>query len=818
MNKLFTKVVGVALGLTMAVGVGVAVGASKVEAVPVHAASQNFDFSTGTFSNNTITWSDSQITIFQEKVSGSTNPSSSYVSNPRWYGGNMVTFTPASGVVIDDMTITCGSNAYATTLNDGTWTNASHSVSNAVVTVTPTDGTSAFTVTLSGQSRISSLSYNYSAQSSATLTSIALSGSMTKTSYTTAEEWDPTGLVVTGTYSDSTTKNLTAGSTFTYYNSSNAEVARPKDLGVGSGQTLKVVASYTGVSDTAKYTASTSIEVTKAIEYELVTDPSDLTKGTTFMLVATGTYNSTTYTRAMVSADSGASSVATVTLSDSFNSGSVATSASATIFTLDGSVGAWKIKDGNKQLGFTGSSNNNMSCTTSQTDTFKITIQSGYTLSIESNGYSGRKLQYNVNNGSPRFSNYNGGQTYVYMFAMIAEVSYGTTDHIEIATKPETEFAVGDTFNTTGMVVNAWDSADDSGNSKPVTTFATSISGSPSTPFEDDDIGSHTVTVSYTESGDTFTDTYDIYVYAAATYELVEDEPANWSGNYLITYTVSTATEAIPETGTYAMRASLNNFDVVGNFSQVTPVTESGTTTITAGQHLQWSFAAYSTGYSIQGHSGKYIGWNSSSNNGLTTSNSALVNTLSISGSDATILCSAGTKGLTLSTSSGQFRYYSNATVQLYKLVESSDVSDYADMFSETLSTGANAVCDAGGDTNLGDLKSAWKDLADLFDMLSNADKQQFTQGTADESGDNVGQALALYDFIAAKYNDNLEGEGFVSDYDFMQRGITPMSNARILDTVIGQNGSMTAIIVIISMVSLTSIGGYFFLKRRKEN
>ena len=87
MNKLFTKIVGAALGLTMAIGVGVAVGASKGEAVPVHATSQNFDFSTGTFSNNTITWSDSQITIFQEKVSGSTNPSSSYVSNPRWYGG-----------------------------------------------------------------------------------------------------------------------------------------------------------------------------------------------------------------------------------------------------------------------------------------------------------------------------------------------------------------------------------------------------------------------------------------------------------------------------------------------------------------------------------------------------------------------------------------------------------------------------------------------------------------------------------------------------------------------------------------------------------
>ncbi len=38
MNKLFTKIVGAALGLTMAIGVGVAVGSGSKEATPVHAA------------------------------------------------------------------------------------------------------------------------------------------------------------------------------------------------------------------------------------------------------------------------------------------------------------------------------------------------------------------------------------------------------------------------------------------------------------------------------------------------------------------------------------------------------------------------------------------------------------------------------------------------------------------------------------------------------------------------------------------------------------------------------------------------------------
>ena len=48
MNKLFTKIVGAALGLTMAIGVGVAIGSNSKEASPVHAAAY-----TGTFVGTT---------------------------------------------------------------------------------------------------------------------------------------------------------------------------------------------------------------------------------------------------------------------------------------------------------------------------------------------------------------------------------------------------------------------------------------------------------------------------------------------------------------------------------------------------------------------------------------------------------------------------------------------------------------------------------------------------------------------------------------------------------------------------------------------
>ena len=50
MNKLFTKIVGAALGLTMAIGVGVAVASNSKEATPVHATSSPVSYGTATFS------------------------------------------------------------------------------------------------------------------------------------------------------------------------------------------------------------------------------------------------------------------------------------------------------------------------------------------------------------------------------------------------------------------------------------------------------------------------------------------------------------------------------------------------------------------------------------------------------------------------------------------------------------------------------------------------------------------------------------------------------------------------------------------------
>ena len=118
-------------------------------------------FSSGSFANDIITWSiDNVVSIKQEQNSGNTAPNSSYVNAPRWYSGNKITITPS--VSINSITVTANTETYATTLASSTYTNASASASNTSVTITPDNGSSAITIEMSGQSRLSSLTINYS--------------------------------------------------------------------------------------------------------------------------------------------------------------------------------------------------------------------------------------------------------------------------------------------------------------------------------------------------------------------------------------------------------------------------------------------------------------------------------------------------------------------------------------------------------------------------------------------------------------------------------------------------------------------------------
>ena len=118
-------------------------------------------FDSGSYNNETITWSIANVVSIKQEQNGSGNtaPSSSYVSAPRWYSKNLITITPS--VSVNKITVTATSAGYATTLSTSTYTNASASVSESTVTITPTNGSNPITIYMGGQSRLSSLIINY---------------------------------------------------------------------------------------------------------------------------------------------------------------------------------------------------------------------------------------------------------------------------------------------------------------------------------------------------------------------------------------------------------------------------------------------------------------------------------------------------------------------------------------------------------------------------------------------------------------------------------------------------------------------------------
>lgn len=116
-----------------------------------------------------ISWrhSDPDVSMSVVKGSSQTNANNYYGGNSdgrtstRFYGGQILTITPGAGVTITSVVFTATSTDYATALRNSTWTGATPTVSNTVVTVTPTDGQAAFSAAISAACGFTSVQVNY---------------------------------------------------------------------------------------------------------------------------------------------------------------------------------------------------------------------------------------------------------------------------------------------------------------------------------------------------------------------------------------------------------------------------------------------------------------------------------------------------------------------------------------------------------------------------------------------------------------------------------------------------------------------------------
>ena len=163
-----------------------------------------------------VTWSSDCCVLTSEQATGKTAANnylggdSNARTSSRFYNGNTMRFTPAENYEITSVVYTATSSTYATALSGSNWTNATAAVSNStIVTITPTDGTSEFYAVLTATTGSTSIVVNYSYTPAASLSSISLDTSNVQTTFSVGDTFNYTGLVVTASYSDGSSKVVT---------------------------------------------------------------------------------------------------------------------------------------------------------------------------------------------------------------------------------------------------------------------------------------------------------------------------------------------------------------------------------------------------------------------------------------------------------------------------------------------------------------------------------------------------------------------------------------------------------------------------------
>lgn len=158
--------------------------------------------------------------------------------------------------------------------------------------------------------------------------------------------------------------------------------------------------------------------------------------------------------------------------------------------------------------------------------------------------------------------------------------------------------------------------------------------------------------------------------------------------------------------------------------------------------------------------------------------------------------------------------FTSGSNVVLNNYIEA---SEFAKSFNDEIT---NGVCEADGSTDLDDLLDAWSLQDTAYSSLHETSKALFlaVNENGDENGNEIEHAVATYDYILKKYN-NTETSTF---NDFMGRVsenivTLPAPYNNLVATMFGSNNDQMLIVIIISMVSLTSLTAFIYLKKRKQ-
>ena len=574
---------------------------------------------------------------------------------------------------------------------------------------------------------------SYSAPVVVTLTSISISGSLTKTSYTTAEQWDPSGLTVTATYSDTSTADVTNSVSWGY------SPLTPNAMGAGT-DSLTITATYQGESDSTSKTVTVS-----AVSF---TNTSGLVPGTYFIK-----YQSNYFTGTISSGKGSSSTTKPETTNAQFT------------FTLVGND-TWTVINGSSQYLTIGSGSTTLGLSASYST---LEVESGSVSdTYKIKGSSGRYVAWYADNSDFRtYSSGNLDMTLEDVNAVLYTITYsangGSGDTMANSVGVSPVVSACSYTAPEGQMFSRWNTASDG-------------SG--------DDYS----------AGDVATSDLDLYaIWVAEIGKNITMTPGTSASNVSVVTTTSVNKDAV-KCGASSTAGSMT-----------LTLKPSGITKIKV-----------------------YVaGWNGDTNKGIDVS----ISSGTISPTSITVTGDSGISGsgstFTLGAVESTYKFeftISNAPANAVVTLTAQNASKNrfvvwgaTDMFADTFADEflTNLTCNANGasqPTYLSDY--SWAGFANLYSALDEEEQGILSSAVSNESGTDIQKTVARYDYIVGKYN---KGLGITSYNDFMNRNPAQIGGARVLlASTISQNTNTIAIIVIISMVSVTAIGGYFFIRRRK--
>ena len=128
------------------------------------------------------------------------------------------------------------------------------------------------------------------------------------------------------------------------------------------------------------------------------------------------------------------------------------------------------------------------------------------------------------------------------------------------------------------------------------------------------------------------------------------------------------------------------------------------------------------------------------------------------------------------------------------------------------METDTALTCEDENVDNSEDLKLVWSLFEDEYNNISDEAKKAVKAAVGDNNGSTyLAKAVARYDHIIARYSST-----HTEINDFIGRNSTASGLSKISKGI--DNNNYLIVIFTISFISITAVGGYFFLRKRKVN